>query len=818
MRKPVSHIVISAIVAFLALSILNSYAQNAKGSRELEVHVVMADGRELFLYKDYYALVGGVGEYDHWTDLRRPIKDAEEVAVILEKLGMKVNLLKNPTSAQLKRALNYLAYQGGIKKDRAILFFFTGHGETETLVTSEKLGYIVPRDCPRLDQDRDGFIDKAVSMKTIETYAYKIRSKHVLMVFDSCFSGALFPSSKGIPLNISEKSIRAVRQFITAGNEEEQVPDDSIFKTCFVQGINGEADLNNDGYVTGSELGMYLENKVVNQSGGNQHPQAGKIRHPQLNKGDFIFALPSVPSRRRKMGPAQVVPVIPEYEVGPGQAKADEVAVAKPELTGSGGLYITAEPEGVNIQITIPSGKRFDGGNRSRIGLKELPPGRYLAQLSKPLYHSHEVPVDVTTGISKRHIALKPNFGWLTVTSEPPDALVYIDGRYQDRTPLPEKKKKSGVYIVRVSLPRYHDFEKQVIISDEKKSKVEVKLDPAFGTLIIDSRPDKAEVWLDGERAGQTPYQKEHSSGSYLLSLRKKLYDSVLDQKITIQDGQKTKKRYRLTPNFGTVNVNSTPPGAAIYVDGRRVGQTPLAALKLNPGKYDLKVGGDESLWVTKGFKVTMVREAEIPIDAVLERKKGGLNVYTVPDVGTVEVLLEGEENRRFGVPDTVKGLPTGEYTLKCRLKQDGRDLVGSQTVTVKWGKIEDVTITLQPEPSKNKLDPRTAVKVAMKDFRNRDYASSLNHFETVYSSQIDKLKLSGRRRIGGFLSILTKHRAEVLFLLELDRLKSKTDNDEELIKEGLQELYDQIDNGGGVWSIIPESKRRKIKRHIEKF
>jgi hypothetical protein len=67
-------------------------------------------------------------------------------------------------------------------------------------------------------------------------------------------------------------------------------------------------------------------------------------------------------------------------------------------------------------------------------------------------------------------------------------------------------------------------------------------------------------------------------------------------------------------------------------------------------------------------------------------------------------------------------------------------------------------------------------------------------------------------------LSLPTKHRAEVVFLLELDKLKRKTDNDEELIREGLQELYDKIENGEGLWSIIPESKRRKIKRHIEKY
>jgi biotin carboxyl carrier protein len=82
-----------------------------------------------------------------------------------------------------------------------------------------------------------------------------------------------------------------VRQFITAGEAGEQVPDRSVFKTVFLQGIKGDADLNRDGFVTGSELGMHLQERVVNYSRGGQHPQYGKINNPKLDRGDFIFAL-----------------------------------------------------------------------------------------------------------------------------------------------------------------------------------------------------------------------------------------------------------------------------------------------------------------------------------------------------------------------------------------------------------------------------------------------------------------------------------------------------------------------------------------------
>jgi hypothetical protein len=134
-------------------------------------------------------------------------------------------------------------------------------------------------------------------MREIELSALKIKAKHVLMVFDSCFSGSLFNLVRSYqPQTISEKSGLSVRQFITSGSENEEVPDNSIFKRCFLVGLDGDADLTGDGYVTGSELGMYLSEKVVNYTHSSQHPQYGKINNPNLDRGDFVF----VPERLRE--------------------------------------------------------------------------------------------------------------------------------------------------------------------------------------------------------------------------------------------------------------------------------------------------------------------------------------------------------------------------------------------------------------------------------------------------------------------------------------------------------------------------------------
>ncbi|MBE9582089.1 MAG: PEGA domain-containing protein [Proteobacteria bacterium] len=286
------------------------------------IQVVAKGGEQIYLYKDYHALVVGVGDYTHgWPDLPNAVKDAKEVSAALKQLGVKVKLLADPTSQELKNALNDFTYKQGREKNRALIFYYAGHGETEALADNTRLGYIIPQDCPLLKDDSQGFVSKAVSMKDIETYSLRMRSKHVLMLFDSCFSGSLFSLVRAAPEDICEKSALPVRQYITAGREDEPVPDRSMFKRCLLLGLQGDADLTRDGYITGSELGMYLSDKVVQYTKRRQHPQYGKINNPDLDRGDFIFQLASSgaiieePSRKKNKAAFSVKCNVPEAKV-----------------------------------------------------------------------------------------------------------------------------------------------------------------------------------------------------------------------------------------------------------------------------------------------------------------------------------------------------------------------------------------------------------------------------------------------------------------------------------------------------------------------
>ncbi len=163
---------------------------------QVETRTIEGETKILPLYSGYHALVVGCGGYNKgWPRLPNPLQDARDIAEMFEQLGWDVNLLLDPDWASLRKALNSLITGPGRDKDKAILVWFSGHGHTLAEADGSDLGYIVPIDAPDPDRDEMGFMEHAISMREIETVARRIQSKHVMMVFDSCFSGSMIKNN-----------------------------------------------------------------------------------------------------------------------------------------------------------------------------------------------------------------------------------------------------------------------------------------------------------------------------------------------------------------------------------------------------------------------------------------------------------------------------------------------------------------------------------------------------------------------------------------------------------------------------------------------
>lgn len=246
-------------------------------------------GRYQIGYKNRVAALIGIDDYIQWPRLEGAVRDANNLRTILDRLEFDRFFELYDRDATRKKILKLLGdtLPQIVSEEDLVLIFFAGHGQTETLRNGTKRGYIIP-----VDADTESAFSSAISMEELRDLANRLPSKHILYVMDSCYSGLGF--TRGI--GISERSpgyikkiteLRAV-QMIAAGMEGEQAIESGgqgLFTTYLIKALKGDADMNADGYITVSELGIYLRPNVTQASGNRQTPQFGTLE----GSGEIVF-------------------------------------------------------------------------------------------------------------------------------------------------------------------------------------------------------------------------------------------------------------------------------------------------------------------------------------------------------------------------------------------------------------------------------------------------------------------------------------------------------------------------------------------------
>ncbi|MGH9461905.1 MAG: caspase family protein [Vicinamibacteria bacterium] len=269
------------------------------------ITVQTEEGNPVDLYSGSYALLIGNSEYEHWDRLQWPTRDVDEIAAVLRELGFETEVHKDLSDQAFRQVMAQFQTNQGREAGARLLVYYAGHGHTVRGTADRSFGYIAMTNTPDPRLDHAGFEARAISMEWFVTYAQKIEARHVLFVFDSCFSGALLNVRAEVtPEPIREFVARPVRAFLTAGRADEPVPDRSIFKTVLLDILEGLIDEPiKDGYLTGDELGLLMKTAIPEYSAA-QHPQYGKIRDPELDKGDFVFVLKGRPPRTTRSNPS----------------------------------------------------------------------------------------------------------------------------------------------------------------------------------------------------------------------------------------------------------------------------------------------------------------------------------------------------------------------------------------------------------------------------------------------------------------------------------------------------------------------------------
>jgi TonB family protein len=112
---------------------------------------------------------------------------------------------------------------------------------------------------------------------------------------------------------------------------------------------------------------------------------------------------------------------------------------------------------------------------------------------------------------------------------------------------------------------------------------------PASSPLEVDSFPAGATVWVDGVAVGATPVTLEDlSPEEHEIAVVKEGFVRATEVVTPAPDAPPLV--FALQPARALLSITSTPAPAAVLVDGKEVGRTPLSELALEEGTHEVEV------------------------------------------------------------------------------------------------------------------------------------------------------------------------------------------------------------------------------------
>ncbi|MCP4300489.1 MAG: caspase family protein [Gammaproteobacteria bacterium] len=239
----------------------------------------------------YHALVIANNSYTHFDDLATPADDANAISEILrDRYGFETHMLYDATRYDMLTALNEM--RANLTENDNLLIYFAGHGAYDN---ANHRGHWLP-----VDAEHDSTANW-VSTIDITDLVNAMSARHVLVVADSCYSGALTRAeltslAPGMSENLRQQWLRAMaktrsRHLFTSGGVKPVVDDGgsghSIFANALIQSL-GEGS----GIIESSALFRKVKQHVVGRAEElqiDQTPQYAKLKRTGHEYGEFMF-------------------------------------------------------------------------------------------------------------------------------------------------------------------------------------------------------------------------------------------------------------------------------------------------------------------------------------------------------------------------------------------------------------------------------------------------------------------------------------------------------------------------------------------------
>lgn len=225
----------------------------------------------------------------------------------------------------------------------------------------------------------------------------------------------------------------------------------------------------------------------------------------------------------------------------------------------------------------------------------------------------------------------------------PSNAMVELDGQMLEVVDgTITKRMPFGTYSYKVQAPRHAVKSGTIVVNDPKnKHIVNISLEPQYVNAKF-SVANNAEIWIDEQKRGTGTCTLELGFGIYMVECRLPGHKPS-QQEIQIDRNSAT-GTITLTPPipvYGSVDINSIPAEAEIWIDGKQVGTTPMFLSECLVGRHEI-------LLKKSGYKDKKLNllVSEVQTASVEETFEKGFSsdgrTFTVNGVSFEMVFVEG--------------------------------------------------------------------------------------------------------------------------------------------------------------------------------
>ena len=315
--------------------------------------------------------------------------------------------------------------------------------------------------------------------------------------------------------------------------------------------------------------------------------------------------------------------------------------------------------------------------------------GEHRLMAEKAGYHSFATRISVGSDadqVVEFELTKLPGQVAITVSPEVA-ATVTVDGEPLGTTPL-TAELAAGTHDIMLSAPRFIEHRQTLEVegggTDES---LDVSLTPNWAPVELVTTPPGADVTVDGVAIGQTPLVMELEQGDREIEATLSGYNAWRDVVSVVANEAQTLPAVELAQADGRVRLVSEPSGAAIAVNGRYQGETPMT-IKLRPGR-------GHTITLTKPGYKAVSRELSVAADSGRQ-----LNVSLIAEVGEVSVAVTPSDAEIF-VDGERRGIGSQKLTLTAVSHRIEGRAEGHQpaaaTVTPKPGFPQEIQLALEP-------------------------------------------------------------------------------------------------------------------------